>query len=89
MGCVACHSIDGTVTGRVGPSWKALSGSERTFTDKTKGIADEAYLRQSILEPAAKVAVGFNQTDAGMPSYAGVLTDAQIEALLLYIQSLK
>ncbi len=89
MGCVACHSTDGTVTGKTGPSWKGLYGAERVFTDKTKGIADAAYLRQSILEPAAKVATGFNQADAGMPSYAGVLTDAQIEALILYIQSLK
>jgi mono/diheme cytochrome c family protein len=89
MGCVACHSVDGTVTGRVGPSWKGLYGSERTFTDKTTGVADAAYLRQSILDPAAKVATGFNQTDAGMPSYSGVLTDAQIDALVLYIQTLK
>jgi glucose/arabinose dehydrogenase/mono/diheme cytochrome c family protein len=89
MGCVACHSTDGTVTGRVGPSWKGLFGSEKTFTDKTKGVADAAYLRQSILEPAAKIPAGFNQADAGMPSYAGVLTDAQIDALILYIESLK
>jgi glucose/arabinose dehydrogenase/mono/diheme cytochrome c family protein len=89
MGCVACHSVDGTVTGKTGPSWKGLYGAERVFTDKTKGTADAAYLRQSILEPAARVATGFNQADAGMPSYAGVLTDAQIDALVLYIQSLK
>jgi len=89
MGCVACHSVDGTVTGKTGPSWKGLYGSERTFTDKTKGVADAAYLRQSILEPSAKVSTGFNLADAGMPSYAGVLTDAQIDALILYIQSLK
>jgi glucose/arabinose dehydrogenase/mono/diheme cytochrome c family protein len=89
IGCVACHSVDGTVTGKTGPSWKGLYGAERTFIDKTKGMADAAYLRQSIVEPAAKVATGFNQADAGMPSYGGVLTDAQIDALILYIQSLK
>lgn len=89
MGCVACHSTDGTVTGKTGPSWRGLYGSERTFTDKTKAVADTAYLRESILEPGAKVSTGFNQADAGMPSYAGVLTDAQIDALILYIRSLQ
>jgi len=89
MGCVACHSIDGTVTGRVGPSWKGLFGAARAFTDRSKGVADAAYLRQSILEPTAKVVSGFDQSDAGMPSYAGVLADAEIDALILYIQSLR
>ena len=89
MGCVACHSIDGTVTGRVGPSWKGLAGSERELTTGERRTADAEYLRQSILEPTASVARGFDQADAGMPSYSGVLTDAEISALILYIQSLR
>ena len=60
-----------------------------SFTDRTRAIADAAYLRQSILEPSARIVAGFDQSDAGMPSYAGVLTAAEIEALILYIQSLK
>ena len=51
--------------------------------------ADEAYLRESILEPTAKIVPGFAKSDAGMPSYAGVLTDPQINALILFIKSLK
>ncbi len=89
MGCLGCHSADGTVVGRVGPSWKGLYGANVSFTDRTRATADAAYLRQSILEPSARVVAGFDQSDAGMPSYAGVLTPAEIDALILYIQSLK
>ncbi len=71
--------------GRVGPSWKGLYGAERSFTDNTKAVADANYLRQSILEPSARIVAGFAQSDAGMPSYAGVLTESEIEALILYI----
>jgi cytochrome c551/c552 len=89
MGCLACHSVDGSVTGRVGPSWKGLAGSERVLAAGGTRTADAAYLRQSILDPAASVARGFDQADAGMPSYAGVLSDAEIDSVILYIQSLR
>jgi glucose/arabinose dehydrogenase/mono/diheme cytochrome c family protein len=88
-GCLGCHSTDGTVIGRVGPSWKGLYGSERTFADGSKALADASYLRQSILEPSAKIVARFDQSDAGMPSYAGVLTPAEIDAIIAYLQSLK
>ena len=40
-------------------------------------------------EPRAKVVTGFNRTGMGMPSFAGVLTEQQIESVILYIKSLK
>ncbi|HYT61243.1 MAG TPA: cytochrome c, partial [Haliangiales bacterium] len=89
MGCVACHSVDGTTLGKVGPTWKGLFGSEVAFADGSKTVADETYLRESIKEPAAKVVRGFDKSDTGMPSYEGVISDSQIEALLLYIKSLR
>ncbi|MFN7141081.1 MAG: c-type cytochrome, partial [Limisphaerales bacterium] len=89
MGCIACHSIDGSVLGKVGPSWKGLFGSDRLLVSGTKVSADENYLRESILDPAAKVVRGFDKSDTGMPSYEGVLTDAQVEALILYIKTLR
>src|SRR5690606_38135136 len=71
-GCIACHSIDGTKEGRSGPTWKGLHGSERRFTDGTTRTADDAYLRQAILEPERTIVEGY---DLGMGSYAGVLQD--------------
>lgn len=91
FGCMACHSIDGTTVGKVGPSWKGLYHSDREIAKGMKGIvkADEAYLRESILAPSAKVVKGFEKFDTGMPIYAGILNDSQIESLILYIKTLK
>ncbi len=90
FGCMACHSIDGTLQGKVGPSWKGLYGSEREIAkSKVKLVkADDAYLRESILNPGAKVVKGFEKFDAGMPIYEGILNESQIESLILYIKSL-
>ncbi len=95
IGCVACHSANGStlaaVPGQVvGPSWKGLWGSKRELSDGAivKKV-DEVYLRESILDPAAKVAKGFENMGVGMPSYLGVLQDWQINSVILYIQSLK
>jgi cytochrome c2 len=91
FGCMACHSTDGTLVGKVGPSWKGLYGSEREIAKGQKGKfkADEAYLRESITAPSAKVVKGFEKFDTGMPIYNGILNDSQIESLILYIKSLK
>lgn len=56
-GCNACHTVDGSVV--VGPSWQGLFGSERELNDGSTVVADEAYIRQSILEPNAQVGEGF------------------------------
>ncbi|MFM2176858.1 MAG: hypothetical protein RL015_956 [Verrucomicrobiota bacterium] len=91
FGCMACHSTDGSLVGKVGPSWRGLFGSEREIAKGMKGKvkADAAYLKESILNPSAKVVKGFEKFDTGMPIYAGILNDAQIESLILYIQTLK
>lgn len=90
IGCMACHSTDGSTIGKVGPSWKGLFGSERILAKGgEQARADDAYLRESITNPAAKVVKGFEKFDTGMPIYAGILNDSQIESLILYIKSLK
>ena len=55
----------------------------------TKVQVDEAYLREAILDPTAKVAAGFEKGEYAMPSFAGVLNDSQIDSLVLYIKTLK
>jgi cytochrome c2 len=87
-GCMACHSTDPAVA-RLGPTFKGLFGRERTFANGAGRVkADERYLHESILEPSAKVVSGYEKGEVGMPSYAGVLTDREIESIILFIKSL-
>jgi glucose/arabinose dehydrogenase/cytochrome c2 len=91
FGCMACHSTDGSTVGKVGPSWKGLFGSERDIAKGIKGRvkADAEYLKESILNPSARVVKGFEKFDTGMPIYAGILNESQVQSLILYIQTLK
>jgi mono/diheme cytochrome c family protein len=89
-GCAACHAVTADAPSGLGPSWKGLYGAQRSYAKGVlRTVADEAYLRESILEPTAKVVSGYERGEAGMPSYAGVLNDAQIASILLYIQTLR
>ncbi len=86
LGCIACHSTDGTTEGKVGPTWRNLYLSPRTFADGTTDVADEVYLREKILEPMKR---RVSTTPVEMPSYRGVLSEAQLESVILYIKSLR
>ena len=89
-GCVACHATESTAVAMLGPALKGMYGTERPYAKGTlRVLADDAYLRESLLEPAAKIVAGYERGESGMPSYAGVLTPAQIEAVILYIKSLR
>ncbi len=87
-GCIACHSTDGTTTNRAGPTFRGLFGRQRNFAVGEPEIADEAYIKESILRPQAKIVDGYQKSEVLMPSYEGVLTDAQIESVTLFIKSL-
>ena len=89
MGCMACHSTDGSTEGRVGPSFAGLTGKTRTFAKGPDKVADDHYIRESILQPAEKVIKEYAESDIGMPTYEGVLTDKQISSLVQYIKTLK
>jgi len=93
FGCVACHSTKDIDQPHVGPQWKGLYGSVREYVTEQgkKGscVADDAYIRESILEPNAKRAPAYAKGEYAMPSFAGILSDAQIASLTLYIKSLK
>jgi cytochrome c oxidase subunit 2 len=81
-GCTACHSVDGS--SGVGPSWKGLYGKQETLADGSTVLADEAYLKRSIREPAAQVVKGFPPI---MPKTE--VSDDELAALLAYIESMK
>lgn len=81
-GCTSCHSTDGSKL--VGPTWQNLYGSEKTFDDGSVATADEEYLRESIVEPSAKVVEGFPPS---MVPY-DYLSDSEINSLIEYIKSL-
>lgn len=85
MGCIGCHSDDGSTAGRSGSTFKDLYGSRRFFVDGTSQMADDAYIKESIFDPAARVVAG---KEVEMPSYVGILDEAALASLLLFIQSL-
>lgn len=84
LGCAACHSTDGTT--KVGPTWKGLAGSTVPLVDGTSATADDAYLRESILQPNAKIVRGF--APGVMPNFDGMVTTGDIDNLIAYIKSL-
>jgi len=86
-GCSACHSIDGSP--KVGPTLKGVFGHRMTVLTggkERKIISDEAYLRKAMLDPGADIVKGFPPI---MPSQKGLLSDAEINALIEYLKSLK
>ncbi len=65
-----------------------LFGSEETLDDGTVVTVDEAYLRESILDPNAKIVEGFSPNI--MPDdFAERLSDSQLDLLIAYIKLLK
>ena len=85
QGCTACHSTDGRTI--VGPTWQNLYGSEVVFEDGMTTQADDAFLREFIINPDFQVIKGFSK--GIMPSTFGkTLTGDQIDDLIAYIKSL-
>jgi mono/diheme cytochrome c family protein len=85
VGCVACHSLDGTQAGKVGPTFRGLYGSQVKLAGKPPVRADDAYLTRSIFEPAADLVQGYEPM---MPSFRGVLTEGEAQAVVLYLKTL-
>ncbi|MCP5480889.1 MAG: cytochrome c oxidase subunit II [Spirochaetales bacterium] len=80
--CASCHSVDGSVV--VGPSFQGIVGRSREFTDGSTVVADENYIRQSILQPESQVVAGFPNA---MPPQN--LDNASIQSIILYMKSLQ
>jgi cytochrome c oxidase subunit 2 len=80
--CVTCHYADSA--GR-GPVLNGLPGSKVLLQSGESLVADDTYLRESILLPAARVVAGYQPV---MPTYQGQLGEEDVGALIAYIKSL-
>jgi cytochrome c oxidase subunit 2 len=82
LACNTCHKSDGS--GR-GPALQGVFGKPVGLADGRKVDADEAYLRESITNPKAKVVTGY---EAIMPTFQGQVSEEQLLQLIAYIRSL-
>ncbi|MEQ8577970.1 MAG: cytochrome c oxidase subunit II [Balneola sp.] len=84
QGCTTCHSDDGTRL--IGPSFKGLWESEETLSDGSTVTVDENYLRESILNPGAKIVESYDNV---MTPYEGRISDEEITNIIEYLKTLK
>ena len=83
LNCITCHRPDSA--GR-GPVLNGVFGRPVALASGGRVIADEAYVRESILSPAAKVVAGYQPV---MPTFLGQVNEDQLIALVAYIGSLQ
>ena len=82
-GCVACHQ---PVSSSIAPSLVGIYGTERLLETGSSVIADDAYLRESILWSNAKVSHGYAPA---MPGYDEAFSEDEVSQMIAYIKSLK
>lgn len=82
-GCKSCHSVDGSKL--VGPSFKDLYGRDEQMTTGESFLADENYIRESIIYPKAKIVAGYQPV---MPSYKGQLSDDDIYSIIEWMKTI-
>ena len=80
--CAACHMLDGSV--KVGPALNGRWGGQAKLADGSSVPFDDAYFRESVLNPAAKISAGFQPL---MPAFQGQIDDEQLEQIMAYIKS--
>lgn len=82
LGCQTCHRDDSE--GR-GPKLSGVYGRSVTLQNGEVVTADDAYIRESILDPRAKVVSGYQPV---MPTYAGQVSEEGVVSLIAYIRTL-
>jgi cytochrome c oxidase subunit 2 len=82
-GCTACHTTTGAPG--IGPSWKGIWQKEES-TNAGAVKVDENYIRESVLDPQAKIVTGFGPV---MPTFRGQMSDQELSEVIAYIESLK
>ena len=82
LACITCHRSDSE--GR-GPKLEGVFGHPVSLANGEKVTADESYVRESIVNPAARVVAGYQPV---MPTYQGLVSEEGLMQLVAYIQSL-
>lgn len=83
--CGLCHAMKGEF--KSGPPLKGVWGTKVKLEDGSHVTMDEAYVRESILEPKKKITKGYIHVP--MPGYKGKLTEDEMGALVEYLKSAK
>ena len=83
LGCASCHGAN--AEGGRGPALLGVFGSNVVLNNGQTLKADEAYIRESILNPQAKIVTGFGPI---MPSFQGQVNEEQLLQLVAYVKSL-
>jgi cytochrome c oxidase subunit II len=81
--CNTCHRPDSSARA---PILNGVFGTQASFNDGTKAPVNEDYIRESILNPAAKVVAGYQPV---MPTFKGQISEEELIQLVNYIKSLK
>jgi cytochrome c oxidase subunit 2 len=83
-GCLNCHAVDGKE--KIGPNLRGLYGSKVPIEGGRSVTADEEFLRESIVEPGAKVVKGYPNV---MPTYRTSMPPDDVRAAVEYLKTLK
>lgn len=81
-GCSGCHAPNAAIRA---PSLEGIYGRKVPLADSTLVMADEQYLRDSILLPNKQISAGYQPT---MPTFQGQISDEQLNAIVAYLKSL-
>ncbi len=82
LACVTCHLNDGT--GR-GPSLAGVYGSQVQLTNGAAVVANDSYIRESVLTPQAKLVAGYGPL---MPTFQGQVSEESVMSIIAFIKSL-
>jgi cytochrome c oxidase subunit 2 len=83
-GCLKCHTVDGTR--HIGPTFLDLYRKSEKLQDGRTVVADEAYLTESMMDPAGKLVAGFQNV---MPTFQGRIPGPEIAAIVEFIKTLR
>lgn len=85
FGCGACHMREATP---MAPRLDGLYGGQSRMTTGELVVADENYIRESILRPNARIVAGY-PSPSPMPSYQGQVTEEDLTALVEMLRSIR